>query len=145
MNAFLWMTVIGCLLFACATDCRTRRVYNVTWWISGAAAAVLLLRSPTWRTVLPELGFFCLLQLGLFARMYGKADCYAFCVCAAAGASEGLGCMEYLLHMALAFCILAPVQICRRNLDRRGNLRQPVAFLPYITASFFLTIFFVEL
>lgn len=137
MSVFLWLLVIVCLLFACATDCRTCRVYNVTWWISGAAAAVLLGRSGAWQ-LLPELGFFCLLQLKLFSRMYGKADCYAFCVCAAAGASEGFGCMEYLLHMALAFGILAAVQLGHRNLDRRGNLRQPVAFLPYITVAFLL-------
>ncbi len=141
MSAFLWMIIIVCLLLACVTDCRTLRVYNVIWWISGVAAAVLMARSDTWRMVLPDLCFFCLVQLKLFSRMYGKADCYAFCVCAAAGASRGFGCMEYLLHMALAFGILAAVQLCRRNLDRRGNLRQPVAFLPYITIAFLLQCF----
>jgi hypothetical protein len=40
--------------------------------------------------------------------------------------------------MAFAFGALAALQLLRRNIDKRGNLKQPVAFLPYISASFAL-------
>lgn len=76
------------------------------------------------------------LQFMLFARMYGKADCYAFCVCAIAGASLGMGFPDYLWQMLLALCLLFPVQLLRRNIGKSGNLKQPVAFLPYITLAF---------
>lgn len=126
-----------CLLAACVSDYRTREVYNLNWWISGAAALLLhwLNGEAAWGRLV-ELCFFCLLQTGLFSRMYGRADCYAFCVCAAAASSRGLGLREYLMQMAIAFGILAIVQLLRRNLDKTGNLKCPVPFLPYITLSF---------
>ena len=109
----------GCLLYACVTDIRTCEVYNFTWWLAGAAAiGRFLLRGGVDATVLPELVFFCMVQLLCFTRLYGKADCYAFCVCAAALASEGGGLLEFVLQMALAFCMLAFVQLLRRNIDR---------------------------
>ena len=133
----------GCLLYACVTDIRTCEVYNFTWWLAGAAAiGRFLLRGGVDATVLPELVFFCMVQLLCFTRLYGKADCYAFCVCAAALASEGGGLLEFVLQMALAFCMLAFVQLLRRNIDRRGNLKQPVPFVPYIALSFVLLVFY---
>ena len=133
----------GCLLYACVTDIRTCEVYNFTWWLAGAAAiGRFLLRGGVEVTVLPELVFFCMVQLLCFTRLYGKADCYAFCVCAAALASEGGGLPEFVLQMALAFCMLAFVQLLRRNIDRRGNLKQPVPFVPYIALSFALLVFY---
>jgi Flp pilus assembly protein protease CpaA len=139
MQMILWSIIAFSLLFACATDLKTCEVYNVTWWISGAAAAGLWLiyGMPTWQ-ICAELTFFCLLQCFFFSRMYGRADCYAFCVCAASCAPLGFGCFEYLVHMAFAFGALAALQLLRRNIDKRGNLKQPVAFLPYISASFAL-------
>ena len=137
MREALWTVITVCLLFACVTDCRTCEVYNFTWWISGTAAAVLILLNGTLKgEMLLELGLFCLLQLLVFTKMYGRADCYAFCVCAMVEAAEGMGFMEFLLHMLLAFGILAPVQLLYHNVDRRGNLKQPVPFLPYITLAF---------
>lgn len=137
MKWILWLMIVICLLAACVTDCRTREVYNVIWWISGAAAAVLLgWNGKAAYGLLPELFLFCVIQLTVFSKMYGKADCYAFCVCAAAEASEGMGFFEFLAHMTLAFGILTVVQLLRRNVDGRGNLRCPVPFLPYIALSF---------
>lgn len=143
MKWILWGIIGLCFLFACEMDCRTCEVYNVIWWISGTAAAVLIaLSSRAERTLLLELCLFCVIQLGIFSKMYGKADCYAFCVCAAAEASEGLGLKEFLVHMMLAIGLLAIVQLLRRNIDGRGNLKQAVPFLPYITLSFGLLFLF---
>jgi ABC-type transport system involved in cytochrome c biogenesis permease subunit len=137
--------ILLCLLWACATDRRSFEVYNLVWMISGAAAAVLLSANGRMQgETLLSVAIFALLQLAVFSRMYGRADCYAFCVCALTEAAEGLGFTEYVLHMAAAFGLLAVVQLCRGNINRHGNLKEPVAFIPYITVSFGLILLFFK-
>ncbi len=144
MSGVLWGVIGLCLLFACITDCRSCQVYNVTWWVSGAAAMILLLqrRDRLEKSIFLELGFFVLLQLLLFSKMYGRADCYAFGVCAVAEAAAGLSLAGFLFHMLLSFTLLAFVQAIRHNIDRRGNLRRPVPFLPYITLAFWALLWY---
>lgn len=143
MSAVLWAVIAGCFLFACVMDCRTCEVYNITWWVSGTAAVLLMfLGDWEYARILPQLCFFCLIQLLVFTRMYGRADCYAFCVCAMAEASAGKGLFEFLLQMLLAISVLAVVQIFRGNVDARGKLKQPVPFLPYITLAFAMIFLF---
>lgn len=144
MSWLFWGVIAVCLLFACITDCRSREVYNVTWWAAGMAAGALLLgkRDRLDAGILSELGSFILLQLVLFTKMYGRADCYAFSVCAVAETAAGLSLAGYLLHMLLSFALLAFVQALRHNIDRGGNLRQPVPFLPYITLAFWALLWY---
>ncbi|MCM1026199.1 MAG: hypothetical protein NC432_07170 [Roseburia sp.] len=144
MKTALWAVIFLCLLAACIMDCKTCMVYNVVWWISGAAALILLVLNG--RQIPPEtvfwLGAFAALQEILFSRMYGKADCHGFCVCAAAEASLGIGPAGFLGHMLLAFGLLAVVQAFRRNIGRDGNLKRPVPFLPYITLAFWVLLWY---
>lgn len=139
---FLLAVVFGCLLFACATDMAFCQVYNMTWWVGVPAGALLFwsrcLREPQNAKGAAELAVFFALQLLWFARMYGRADCYAFCVCALAQAGLGMGLLAYLSHMAAAFLMLALIQGRKGNLGRGGNLKRPVPFVPYITAAFYL-------
>ncbi len=79
------------------------------------------------------------LQLLLAGRIYGRADGYAFCACALTEALLGISAVGFLLHMLFAYCLLFAVQLARRNINGRGNLRRPVPFLPYITAAFWMT------
>lgn len=145
---FFWAVFGGSLLLACVTDSLLCQVYNFTWWISSAAALALL-----WcrRAVFMEsrfiyfdalggLLFFVGLQLLLRGRIYGCADSYAFCVCALAQTALGISTAGFLTHMLLAYLLLFVIQLFRRNLNRKGNLRQPVPFLPYITAAFWITL-----
>lgn len=139
MTAALWGILWCSLLYGCATDIKSQRVYNFTWWFGGLAAGGLLWESlctgqPA--AVLWHLTGYMALQIGLFSRMYGRADCYAFCVCAIAEASLGMGFPDYLVLMLLALLLLFPVQLWRHNIAKNGNLRQPVAFLPYISLAF---------
>lgn len=144
MRLVLWSVIAVCLLFACIMDCRTCQVYNFTWWISGTAALLLLVTGENRMDMecVAGLGLFVILQLKLFSEMYGRADCYAFCVCALAEAAAGLGIAEFLIHMLAAFCLLAVIQGIRGNIDRRGNLKQPVPFLPYITLAFWTLLWY---
>lgn len=125
----------GCLIFACITDYKIYEVYGFVWWIGGACG-ILAMRGGTGN--IPELVFFCFLQEIFFCRFYGRADCHAFGICAMVQCGMGMGLREYLFHMLFAFCGLAVIQFLGRNINRKGNLKQPVAFLPYITVSFWL-------
>lgn len=142
----LLSVVLGCLLLACVTDLAIYQVHNFVWWFSGIAAGLLLFVEiqrdiGITGSVLPELLAFCVIQIVLFGRLYGRADCYAFCVCAGAEVGLGMGIVGFLEHMILAFLLLTVVQAFRKNISRKGNLKKPVPFLPYITTAFYLLLF----
>lgn len=136
---------IGCLLLACVTDLAIRQVHNFVWWIAGSAGGLLFLER-LWRMpkgnghLVSELAVFCVIQLVVFGRLYGRADSYAFCVCAVMEAALGIGLKGFLVHMLFSFGLLAAVQTARRNIGPDGNLRRPVPFLPYITAGMYLVL-----
>lgn len=144
--------VMGCLLLACVTDIVMYQVYDFVWWLSGAASAILLWKR-LWVTddirnglgILFGLTVIWLIQLLVFGRLYGKADCYAFCVCAAAETGLGMELELIVTHMVLAFGMLVPVQFISKNITLRGNLKKPVAFIPYITAGLYLLLFFAKI
>lgn len=162
-EAVLLAVFAGCLLFACLTDVKTCYVYQFAWWVAGAAECVLLwsrlendFKNCTFETdfsnlwgaelrmadrMIPLLIFIMLQEL-FFCRFYGRADCHAFAVCSVVLCALGMGIMEYLTHMLLAFAGLAVVQAFRSNVNHKGHLKQPVAFLPYIALSFWVLIFF---
>lgn len=154
MEFLCLMTVLaGCLVFACVTDCQSCQVFAFTWWGAGAVGGILLFQSLAGEhggmqlltaansSRLASLFLYILLQESFFSRYYGRADCHAFVACAIAECALGMGMPEYLLHMTLAFGGLAMVQGFRGNINSRGNLKQPVAFLPYITISFWVLLF----
>lgn len=136
--------LMGCLLLACITDVAICQVYNFVWWISGAAAMALLTGRRLEASAVWEVTLFCVIQMTLFARMYGKADCYAFCVCAIAETGLGFGLAGFLMHMLVSFMLLAAVQAARRNIGSGGRLKSPVPFLPYITTAFYLMLILVR-
>ena len=144
-SGILQAVVVGCLLLACVTDLAMCRVYNFVWWAGGLAAGLCFLteagEDPALFRCLWEWALFCCIQMTLFARFYGRADCYAFCVCAGAEAAMGGGMAGYLLHMLFSLCLLGAVQAVRKNISPRGDLKRPVPFLPYITAVFYLFLF----
>ena len=144
-SRLLLSVVLGCLLFASITDLVMCQAYNFVWWISGMAAVVLLWQR--WKdagtiTGLSGLLLFCALQLFLCIRLYGRADGYAFCVCAGAQTGLGMGMEAYFMHMTVAFILLITVQAFRKNIGSRGRLRKPVPFLPYVTIGFFIMLIF---
>ena len=135
----------GCLLFACITDCKTCEVYQFTWWIAGAAGGGIFCKmlSNSDGIGIASLGtllFFGLLQETFFCKFYGRADCHAFVVSALAIYGMGMELRNCLNHMLYAFVGVAIVQLFRHNINRRGNLKRPVAFIPYITVAFWINL-----
>lgn len=146
LEAMLLDILIGCLLFASITDLYIGKAYNFTWWIGTASGLFIFwhrsARMSDYQLVMLSISLFVftLLQQVFFARFYGRADCHAFCVCAFAEGSLGMGMTAFLIHMVLAFGLLIIVQGIRCNIGKYGHLKRPVAFLPYITASFLIMI-----
>ena len=135
---------VVCILAATISDISTRQVYRFLWWIAEGCALVRIICNGVGITLWPEFAVYFLIQEALFARFYGRADVRAFEAFAMMLCSGGFGLRYALYHMYLSFLLLALVQAFRRNIDRKGNLKQPVAFIPYITIAFFLLIFLLE-
>ena len=143
MMAAFWMILISCFTFACISDLLTCTVVNFTWYIGGAAAVILFCTAGNFSLPLcGDILLFAGLQLLLFSRFYGLADCYAFIVCGITLASQGLRLKSFLVQMLLAFVMLAVVQGIRRNISDTGNLKTPVPFLPYITLALYGTLWY---
>lgn len=134
--------LVGALLFACVTDVKSCEVYQFTWWIAGVADVLMWIYEGGPVISVSGLAFLCflLLQECVFSRCYGRADCHAYVVCAAVGCVLGMDLPWYFLHMVIAFLLLTVVQAFRRNIGRRGSLKRSVAFIPYITVSFWILI-----
>ena len=126
------------LLSACVMDQETHMVYDYVWWVGGVAGGILMLLSDNnmWLSV----ALFILLQELFFCKMYGRADCHGFVVCALIEAAYGMSMQGYLLHMLFAFCLLAVVQLVSGNVGRDGKLKRPVPFLPFMTIAFWLNL-----
>lgn len=142
---------VACLLQATVEDCRNKKVHRVIWWRAGAVGLGLIAVSAISPEKLPggmspegygaiafDILSFALLQRFLFSKMYGMADVYAFTCCSLAWASLGGGLREYLFHMLVSILLLGIVQLFRRNIASDGNLREPVAFMPYISMAFLI-------
>jgi len=137
----------GCLLLACITDAFLCQVHCFVWWIAlpaGVALLVAKLREMRMARdiviVLLGLLLFGFLQYSLFGRTYGRADSHAFFACALVETALGAGLEVYFLHMTVAYILMIIVQIGKKNITKRGMLKYPVPFLPYINLSFWLVI-----
>lgn len=143
----IWVVVLlgvlgGCLLTASIMDWWEQMVYRFVWWLGGAIGGLLLVKAGISPQTICSIIKFWLLQKLIFARLYGRADCYAFCVSALAMAALGGGFADYVMHMFLVFLGLTAVQMMRGNIARNGNLKKAVPLLPYITIAFWLWVAF---
>lgn len=136
--------VAKCLLAAADMDLRTCTVYNYLWWLIGGVGlflfAVQAVMQGRQLYKIADLVIFLLLQEFFFYKMYGRADCHGFAVCAVVGDSFGMGLREFLLHMLLAFGLLGMVQLIKKNVGTNGNLKKPVPFVPYLAVTFWVNL-----
>lgn len=129
---FCFLALAIYLVVSSVTDILLCQVHDVLQYFGAMnGVALLLYRMPE-----PKMGVslvvFTLIQYFLFLKMYGGADGMAFLICALYLASLGKGLESYLFHMALCYLLLAVVQGLRKNINKQGNLKEPVALLPYI-------------
>jgi len=122
------------LLVASAQDLHTCMVYDFLHIGAAIPGIISVLLNPSKERILSLL-IFGIIQVGLFMRMYGAADGCAFWVCALFESRFGMGLLSYLLHMGLAFLLLGIIQGFRKNINKCGNLKEPVPFLPYIAVT----------
>lgn len=142
----------GCLLFACVTDSKKYVVFQFTWWAAAVILGVWFMGKNVWNGCTPVkiqpdsstpsgLFVYILIQEFFFSGMYGRADCHGFVLCGMAQYLCGINMSGYVYHMAIAFGLLGAVQLLRRNVNHKGNLKQSVAFLPYITLAFWVWLY----
>lgn len=131
----------GGLLSAAYMDRRNCWVYNYVWWWCLPWAGILGLTAGGGFHGIVAVLVFVMLQQLLFSRMYGKADCHAFSVCALAECGNAVGMVGFLLQMFLSVVLLTIVQLFRGNVTPRGRLREPQPFIPYIITAFFSVTF----
>ena len=81
----------GGLLSAAYMDRRNCWVYNYVWWWCLPWAGILGLTAGGEFSGIVAVLVFVMLQQLLFSRMYGKADCHAFSVCALAECGNAVG------------------------------------------------------
>lgn len=128
--------ILAVYLTVCViTDRKTCKIYDFLQLPASMAGAILCMARPLPAGAGLGLILFALLQYFLFGRLYGQGDVMAFQVCSLYIIGEGGDFQTLLLHMALSFTILGVIQLLRKNIDRRGNLKTPVPFLPYIACS----------
>ena len=135
-----WLVVCIYFLSSSMTDIMSCYVYD--WFqIWGTVAGVyLIMQSSSDIWIGCSIVIFTILQGTIFMRLYGRADGLAFLIAALAMGSLGHGIKSYLLHMIISYLSLAFIQICKGNIGKKGNLKKPVPFLPYITISFWIVI-----
>lgn len=128
------------LLVSSITDLQTKEVYDFLHIFGLAPGLVVVLWLKPEPEVILGLPLYWFLQHFLFMKMYGHSDGIAFLVCAFYESCFGTGLLTFLLHMLSSYFLLGVTQLLRHNIDRHGNLKEPVPFLPYIavTVGFFL-------
>lgn len=137
-QSIMWVgyLILAVYLILCViTDRQTCKTYDFLQVPTAVAGAFLCMARPLPAGGGAGLILFALLQYFLFGRMYGQGDVMAFQICSLYIIGAGGDFQTLLLHMALSFAILGVIQLFRKNIDRRGNLKIPVPFLPYIACS----------
>ena len=132
--------ILGYLIVAAVMDSQLQMVSDFLHGIGLISASAIAFCRKTEPEVWWSFLMFCLVQYIVFRHMYGPADVVLFIICALFFAAEGKELEMYLLHMALSFAMLGAVQLFRGNVSRRGNLKEPVALVPYLAISFFVII-----
>ena len=133
---------LACLIYASISDIRTKEVSDIVWWIALADIIVYEMLSSASLKALPlfESLLIIFIQQKIMSRYYGRADSHAFSCCALFWAVSGK-CLEmHILHMTLSLVLLTAVQFARHNIGPAWKLKNPIAFIPYISASFALVL-----
>lgn len=133
----IWLLGIY-LAVASVTDAVMFLVYDVLQYVGILGGGIWLWYQKPPAGAGISLLLFALIQYGVFMRMYGKADGMGYCVCSLYLVGAGFGLDGFLYHMLAGFLILTLVQLFRRNISTKGQLKQPIALFPYILGGFMI-------
>lgn len=142
MNLFIILfAVFNILLFAAAlTDLIFREVYDLIWIVGILISYVIYATNPD---VMPEnvlcLVFYIAVQEFLMGKVYGRADCHAFCTCGFFLICAGQSVEVCIFHFGISFILLTVIQFMGKNIGSRGRLKKKVAMIPYIAVGFWIT------
>ncbi len=87
-----------------------------------------------------ELFIYIVLQEIVFSRLYGRADCHAFCISAIYLYRGGMRFEGFIMHLFVSYILLLIGMIFTHNVGRGGKLKKEVPFLPYIYAGLLVII-----
>lgn len=131
----------GSLATAAYSDLCTCKVYDFVYFpaiVSSAIRFLSLMGQQFSMAILLDTVLFIVLQLFLFRRFYGDSDVLAYITCSLSIAADGRGMFDSLVLMAVTFMMLAIIQAAKKNVNRKGNLKIPVALIPYIAIAMLL-------
>lgn len=114
-------------------DHEKQEVYRFIWLIPATVIIPDILQKTG-----TGLLIFLLLQFLVFARFYGKADAFAFSICAGALSALGGDMIIFLIQMLTALILLFTVNLFQHNINGKGNLKRAKPFIPYIYASWII-------
>jgi len=158
----------ACLILAACFDLKDHRIPDFLWWIMAADSLFIPLMISEGTYYAPLYGtlhigadlyagqetftlsgaFDCLaviaIQEKIMSGFYGRADSHAFSCCEVFFFFLGCGIIGHIIHMSAALFLLSADQLFRRNIGKNLKLKEPVAFVPYICISFFLTLFIIK-
>ncbi len=131
LGCFFWASIA----MAAYSDYLFHEIYNFVYIpaIAGSIFRIVFMEISV--IVVIELIIFCIVQFFLFSRFYGLSDCIAFSTCALYMTADNAGLKKYLYLMSITFILLAIVQLVKKNINRKGNLKRPVGLIPYIAVS----------
>lgn len=133
--------ILAVYLIVCSVmDTVLEMVCDFFHYIGLLGGWIFLIHSVPAPAQMGSLLLFVGIQWVIFRKMYGPADMVAFVICAMYLTAEGRTLQSYLMHMAVTFLLLGVVQGYKRNISSKGDLKCPVALLPYITVGFFVII-----
>ena len=146
---------VACLFAASICDIRTHTVPDLIWWVASLDILALLIvrygcgEAPSDSDAMNAAGrllealFIIFIQERVMSRYYGRADSHAFSCCALYLAVCGSGLEAHILHMSFSLVSLTLIQLLRHNINRRGRLKTPSPFIPYISVAFIVTLLFI--
>lgn len=144
-DSVFWITIA----LVAYNDYLTKEIYDVVYVPAIIICIIQLALASCTQEVgiekLIELIVFCGIQFVVFRMFYGLSDCIAFCVCAMYLTVHGGDIMDSVILMIVTILLLGVVQACKKNINRKGNLKEPVALIPYIAVGMMVISGFTDL
>lgn len=132
VEKLLYCLVLSCFAAAAVMDLQEQCVYRYIWYLAAGFLVPILYRREI--QVWSLIGY-ALLQETLFSCFYGRADCHGFVAAGLFLYSVGGNFQSCIIHMGITFLEVFVVQLCKGNINARGNLKQPVALIPYLVTA----------